>query len=145
MRRYLFGRLWQSIVTLILATIVVFVGVRALPGDPALALAGEDRDPESLRAIREQYGLDDSLLVQFWQFVSHAARGDLGVSIRTGESVTTMIANALPVTIELSILAILIASVIGVGTGVIAAVRRGRPAEWAANALALLGLSVPNF
>ncbi len=76
--RYLLGRLWQSLVTLLLATIVVFLGVRALPGDPALALAGEDRDPESLRAIREQYGLDDSLLVQFWQFVSHAARGDLG-------------------------------------------------------------------
>ncbi|MEV0284604.1 ABC transporter permease [Kribbella sp. NPDC050820] len=145
MNRYLLDRLWQSIVTLILATIVVFAGVRALPGDPALALAGEDRDPESLRAIREQYGLDDSMLVQFWQFVSHAARGDLGQSIRTGESVTTMIASALPVTIELSILAILIASVIGVGAGVVAAVRRGRPAEWAANALALLGLSVPNF
>jgi peptide/nickel transport system permease protein len=144
-RRYLLSRFWQSIVTLILATIVVFVGVRALPGDPALALAGEDRDPESLQAIREQYGLDDSLLVQFWQFVSHAARGDLGQSIRTGESVTTMIANALPVTIELSILAILVASVLGVGAGVVAAVRRGRPAEWAANALALLGLSVPNF
>ncbi|TCO37807.1 peptide/nickel transport system permease protein [Kribbella antiqua] len=145
MKRYLLSRLWQSVVTLILATIVVFAGVRALPGDPALALAGEDRDPESLRAIREQYGLDDSLLVQFWQFVSHAARGDLGRSIRTGEPVGSMIAGALPVTIELSILAILVASVIGVGAGVVAAVRRGRPAEWAANALALLGLSVPNF
>ena len=145
MKRYLLNRLWQSVVTLVLATIVVFAGVRALPGDPALALAGEDRDPESLRAIREQYGLDDSLLVQFWQFVSHAARGDLGRSIRTGEPVGSMIAGALPVTIELSILAILVASVIGVGAGVVAAVRRGRPAEWAANALALLGLSVPNF
>ena len=145
MNRYLLGRFWQSVVTLILATIVVFVGVRALPGDPALALAGEDRDPESLRAIREQYGLDDSLLVQFWRFVSHAARGDLGQSIRTGEPVRSMIATALPVTIELSILAILIASVIGVGAGIVAAVRRGRPAEWAANGLALLGLSVPNF
>ena len=60
MRRYLLNRLWQSAVTLVLATIVVFAGVRALPGDPALALAGEDRDPESLRAIREQYGLDQS-------------------------------------------------------------------------------------
>ncbi|HET6299161.1 MAG TPA: ABC transporter permease, partial [Kribbella sp.] len=107
MRRYLLGRLWQSLVTLLLATIVVFLGVRALPGDPALALAGEDRDPESLRAIREQYGLDDSLLVQFWQFVSHAARGDLGVSIRTGESVTSMLRGALPVTLELSLLAII--------------------------------------
>ncbi len=145
MKRYLLGRLWQSLVTLLLATIVVFLGVRALPGDPALALAGEDRDPESLRAIREQYGLDDSLIVQFWQFVSHAARGDLGQSIRTGESVTHMLSSALPVTMELSALAILVATVVGVGTGVIAAVRRGRPAEWAANALALLGLSVPNF
>jgi peptide/nickel transport system permease protein len=124
---------------------VVFLGVRALPGDPALALAGEDRDPESLRAIRQQYGLDDSMLVQFWKFVSHAAHGDLGTSIRSGESVNTMLRNALPVTIELSMLAILVASVIGVGAGVVAAVRRGRPAEWAANALALLGLSVPNF
>ncbi|GAA1649814.1 ABC transporter permease [Kribbella alba] len=145
MRRYLFNRLWQSLVTLLLATIVVFLGVRALPGDPALALAGEDRDPESLRAIRQQYGLDDSMLVQFWKFVSHAAHGDLGTSIRSGESVNTMLRNALPVTIELSMLAILVASVIGVGAGVVAAVRRGRPAEWAANALALLGLSVPNF
>ncbi|GAA1519322.1 ABC transporter permease [Kribbella lupini] len=145
MRRYLLGRLWQSAVTLLLATIVVFLGVRALPGDPALALAGEDRDPESLRAIREQYGLDDSLLVQFWQFVSHAARGDLGTSIRTGESVTGMLRSALPVTLELSFLAIVIAGVIGIGAGVVAAVQRGRPAEWAANALALLGLSVPNF
>jgi peptide/nickel transport system permease protein len=145
MRRYLLGRLWQSAVTLLLATIVVFLGVRALPGDPALALAGEDRDPESLRAIREQYGLDDSLLVQFWQFVSHAVRGDLGTSIRTGESVTGMLRSALPVTLELSLLAIAIAGVIGIGTGVVAAVQRGRPAEWAANALALIGLSVPNF
>jgi peptide/nickel transport system permease protein len=145
MKRYLLHRLWQSLVTLLLATIVVFLGVRALPGDPALALAGEDRDPESLRAIREQYGLDDSILVQFWRFVSHAARGDLGSSIRTGESVSSMLKSALPVTMELSLLAIIVAGVIGVGTGVIAAVQRGRPAEWAANALALLGLSVPNF
>jgi peptide/nickel transport system permease protein len=145
MKRYLLNRLWQSLVTLLLATIVVFLGVRALPGDPALALAGEDRDPESLRAIRQQYGLDDSMVVQFWKFVSHAARGDLGTSIRSGESVNTMLRNALPVTIELSVLAILVASLIGVGAGVVAAVRRGRPAEWAANALALLGLSVPNF
>ena len=145
MKRYLLHRLWQSLVTLLLATIVVFLGVRALPGDPALALAGEDRDPESLRAIREQYGLDDSVLVQFWRFVSHAAQGDLGNSIRTGESVSSMLKSALPVTMELSLLAILVAGVIGVGTGVVAAVQRGRPAEWAANALALLGLSVPNF
>ncbi len=83
--------------------------------------------------------------MQFVQFVVHAAQGDLGISIRTGASVRSMLSTALPVTIELSLLAILIATVLGVGTGVLAAVQRGRPAEWAANAFALLGLSVPHF
>ncbi len=145
MRRYLVNRAWQSLLTLLLATVVVFLGVRALPGDPALALAGEDRTPEALRAIRQEYGLDQSLPVQFWHFVSHAFKGDLGTSVRTGVSVSSMLRTALPVTIELSVLAILIAIVLGVGTGVAAAVRRGRPAEWVANAFALLGLSVPHF
>ncbi|WP_374971194.1 ABC transporter permease [Terrabacter sp. BE26] len=145
MRRYLFHRAWQSLVTLVLATVVVFLGVRALPGDPALALAGEDRTPEALAAIRAEYGLDQSLPVQFWRFLSHAVRGDLGISVRTGESVSSMLATAIPVTVELSLLAIAIAVVLGVGAGVVAAVRRGRPSEWVANAFALLGLSVPHF
>lgn len=145
MKRYLFNRAWQSLLTLFMATVVVFLGVRALPGDPALALAGEDRTPETLAAIREQYGLDQSLLVQFWQFVSNAVQGDLGTSIRTGTSVSSMLRTALPVTVELAVLAIGIAIVLGVGTGVVAAVRRGRPSEWVANAFALFGLSVPHF
>ena len=145
MRSYLLNRAWQSLVTLVLATVVVFLGVRALPGDPALALAGEDRTPEALAAIRERYGLDQPLPLQFWHFVSNAVRGDLGTSVRTGQSVNDMLRTALPVTLELSLLAIAIAVVLGVGAGVVAAVRRGRPAEWAANAFALLGLSVPHF
>ncbi|GAA1978498.1 ABC transporter permease [Terrabacter lapilli] len=145
MRRYLFHRAWQSLVTLLLATVVVFLGVRALPGDPALALAGEDRTPQALAAIRAEYGLDQSLPVQFWRFVTHALQGDLGISVRTGESVRSMLATAIPVTVELSLLAIGIAVVLGVGAGVVAAVRRGRPSEWVANAFALLGLSVPHF
>jgi len=144
-RSYLLNRAWQSLVTLVLATVVVFLGVRALPGDPALALAGEDRTPEALAAIRERYGLDQPLPLQFWHFVSNAVRGDLGTSVRTGQSVNDMLRTALPVTLELSLLAIAIAVVLGVGAGVVAAVRRGRPAEWAANAFALLGLSVPHF
>lgn len=145
MRRYLLNRAWQSLVTLLLATVVVFLGVRALPGDPALALAGEDRTPEALAAIRERYGLDQPLPLQFWHFVSNAAQGDLGTSVRTGQSVNDMLKTALPVTLELSLLAIVIAVVLGVGAGVVAAVRRGGPAEWVANAFALLGLSVPHF
>ncbi|MEU1395257.1 ABC transporter permease [Micromonospora zamorensis] len=145
MARYLLTRAWQSALTLLLSTVVVFVGVRALPGDPALALAGEDRSPEALEAIRRHYGLDQPLPVQFAQYVERMAQGDFGVSIRTGTPVSSMLTTALPVTVELSVLAILIASALGVGAGVLAAVRRGRPAEWLANGLALVGLSVPHF
>ncbi|MCG5463422.1 ABC transporter permease [Micromonospora sp. NPDC053740] len=145
MARYLLTRAWQSALTLLMSTIVVFVGVRALPGDPALALAGEDRSPEALEAIRRHYGLDQPLPVQFAQYVERMAQGDFGVSIRTGTPVSSMLTTALPVTVELSVLAILIAAALGVGAGVLAAVRRGRPAEWLANGLALIGLSVPHF
>jgi peptide/nickel transport system permease protein len=145
MGRYLLRRLGQSLVTLLLATMVVFAGVRALPGDPARALAGEEANPAQVAAIRAQYGLDDSVWLQYWHYLKASLTGDFGTSVRTNIPVRSMLGSALPVTIELSILALLIASLIGVGMGVLAAVRRGRPAEWFANAFALLGLSVPNF
>ncbi|MGK5740368.1 ABC transporter permease [Micromonospora sp. URMC 103] len=145
MARYLITRAWQSALTLLMSTIVVFLGVRALPGDPALALAGEDRSPEALEAIRHHYGLDQPLPVQFAQYVGRLVQGDFGESIRTGIPVSSMLATALPVTVELALLAILLAAALGVGAGVLAAVRRGHPAEWLANGLALVGLSVPHF
>ncbi|MFG3303321.1 ABC transporter permease [Micromonospora chersina] len=145
MARYLLTRAWHSALTLLLSTVVVFLGVRALPGDPALALAGEDRSPEALEAIRHHYGLDQPLPIQFAQYVGRVVQGDFGVSIRTGIPVSSMLTTALPVTVELSLLAILLAAALGVGAGVLAAVRRGRPAEWLANGLALVGLSVPHF
>lgn len=145
MARYLLTRAWHSALTLLMSTVVVFLGVRALPGDPALALAGEDRSPEALEAIRHHYGLDQPLLIQFAQYVGRVVQGDFGVSIRTGIPVSSMLTTALPVTVELSLLAILLAAALGVGAGVLAAVRRGRPAEWLANGLALVGLSVPHF
>lgn len=145
MARYLITRAWHSALTLLLSTVVVFLGVRALPGDPALALAGEDRSPEALAAIRHHYGLDQPLPLQFAQYVERVVQGDFGESIRTGIPVSSMLTTALPVTAELSVLAILIAAALGVGAGVLAAVRRGHPAEWLANGLALVGLSVPHF
>lgn len=145
MSRYLLTRAWQSLLTLLGAVVVVFLGIRALPGDPALALAGEDRSPAAVAAIRQEYGLDRPEIVQFGRFVWNALHGDLGTSVRTGLPVSSMLATAIPVTLELSVLAIVIATFIGVGAGVVAAVRRGKPAEWAANGLALVGLSVPPF
>ncbi|MGH3741117.1 MAG: ABC transporter permease [Micromonosporaceae bacterium] len=145
MGRYLLRRLGESVITFVLTTIVVFAGMRALPGDPARALAGEEPDPAAVDAIRERYGLNEPLPVQYWSYVKAGLQGDLGDSIRTGVPVTDMLASALPVTIELAVLSLGIAALIGIATGGIAAVRRGRPAEWAANGLALLGLSIPNF
>jgi peptide/nickel transport system permease protein len=144
-RRYLLRRLGQSLVTLVLATMVVFAGVRALPGDPARALAGEENDPRRIAAVRAKYGLDDAVWVQYWHYLTTSLQGDLGNSVRTNTPVRDMLASALPVTLELSFLALLVAALIGVLTGVLAAVRRGQPAEWLANGFALLGLSVPNF
>ena len=145
MRGYMLRRLAQSALTLVLATMVVFAGVRALPGDPALALAGEERDPASLEAVREQYGLNDPVWVQYLHYLQNFLQGDLGRSVRTNIPVRDLLVSALPVTLELSVLALLVASLVGVLTGILAAVRRGKPAEWLANGFALLGLSVPNF
>ncbi|ASO21235.1 peptide/nickel transport system permease protein [Actinoalloteichus hoggarensis] len=145
MGRYLLTRAWQSLVTLLLASAVVFLGVRALPGDPALAMAGEEADPERLAAVRASLGLDDSLFVQYWRFLTNTLSGDLGDSIRTGTPVTELIATTLPVTIELSVYALVVAMLFGIGAGVVAAVFRGRWPEWTANGFALVSLSVPNF
>ncbi len=142
---YLLRRIGQSLVTLVLATMVVFAGVRALPGDPARALAGEENNPAQIAAIRDKYGLDDPLLVQYWHYLTHILTGDFGTSVRTNIPVSDLLKSALPVTFELSMLALTVASLIGVLMGLLAAVRRGRPAEWFANGFALLGLSVPNF
>ncbi|MFP5315770.1 MAG: ABC transporter permease [Actinomycetes bacterium] len=145
MLNYLATRLWQSIVTLILASMVVFFGVRQLPGDPALAMAGEEATPERLAAIREQLGLNESIIVQYVKFVGNMIRGDFGQSTRTGAQVTDLVAATLPVTLWLSAYAIVVAVIVGVLLGVIAERFRGRWPEWMANGLALIGLSVPNF
>jgi peptide/nickel transport system permease protein len=133
-----------ALIVLVLASMLVFVGVRAIPGDPALALGGENRDPAVLSAVRHKYGLDRPLPVQYIHWASLAVRGDLGTDQRE-LSVAHTIVERLPITLELAGLAILIGSVIGILAGVLAAVRRGRPTDYAATTVALVGLSVPHF
>jgi peptide/nickel transport system permease protein len=145
MGAFLLRRSGQSLVTLFLASVVVFLGIRALPGDPALALAGEERDPVALAEVRAQYGLDQPVLVQYGRWLVQVAQGNLGESLRTGISVTETIWTRIPVTLELALLSLLVAIILGVGTGVLAAVRRGSGVEWLTNMAALLGLSVPSF
>jgi peptide/nickel transport system permease protein len=145
MRRYIIRRLLESVVTFILVTIVVFIGVRALPGDPARTLAGEESDPQTLVEIRHSFGLDQPVPVQYVKYVANALHGDLGRSSRTGLPVSSSIAHALPVTLQLATFAIIVAALIGLTAGVLAAVRRRGVTEWAANSVALFGLSVPSF
>ena len=145
MGRYLLYRAVESLVALWLASIIVFAGMRALPGDPAIALSGEGRDPAVNAAIRARYGLDQPVPVQYVRWVSLAVTGDLGTSIRTGLPVTTEIVRRIPTTLELALLAGLFAILLGIPLGIIAAVRRGTPLDYVANTVGLIGLSIPTF
>jgi peptide/nickel transport system permease protein len=145
MRSYLLRRLGTSALVLLLASIVVFVGVRALPGDAALALAGEERDPVALEQIREKYGLNDPVPVQYLRYVGNSLQGDLGFSTRTGADVSEVILDRLPITLELALLSLLVAVLIGIPTGILAALRRGSWIDNVSNGFGLLGLSIPNF
>jgi peptide/nickel transport system permease protein len=141
---FILRKVGAALIVVFLASVLVFAGVRAIPGDPALAFAAEDRDPKVLAQIREKYGLDDPLPVQYVRWIGLAAQGDLGTDTR-GLPVADTIVTRLPLTLELAGLAILIGAAIGIPAGVIAAVRRGKASDYAATTVALFGLSVPHF
>ena len=141
---FIFRKLGAALIVVFLASVLVFVGVRAIPGDPALAYAAEERDAAALEAIRDKYGLNEPLHVQYVTWIGLALRGDLGTDSR-GLPVAETIVGRLPLTLELAALAMLIGGVVGITAGVIAAVRRGKPSDYAATTVALLGLSVPHF
>jgi peptide/nickel transport system permease protein len=139
-------RLAQIVPTMVLVSILVFCLQQLMPGDPAMVLAGEERgDPKVLEQIREELWLDRSLPVQYLHWVGNVAQGDLGRSWRTRESVSSLIAEKLPVTAQLAVMAFVIAVLIGVPAGVVAAVKRNGPWDYIANAVGLAGLSTPNF
>jgi len=142
---YLIQRLAISAVTLVLISLIVFTGVRLIPGDPARVMAGTDADEAGLAEIRAKYGLNDPIPAQYLRWVGLALRGDLGESIRTRESVVKTVARKLPITAELACFAILIALTIAIPIGVLSAVRRNTFWDYLANSLSLCGLSVPSF
>ncbi|MGH7313308.1 MAG: ABC transporter permease [Candidatus Rokuibacteriota bacterium] len=145
MLQVLIRRAFISVVTLFVISLIVFAGVRAIPGDPARVMAGTEADEAGLQEIRDKYGLDDPLPVQYLRWIGLALQGDLGESIRTRESVASTVAQKLPITIELTGLAILVALAIAIPAGVLAAVRRNSAWDMLASALSLGGVSVPNF
>lgn len=144
MSGFLLRKAGAAVVVLFLASVLVFLGVRAIPGDPAIALGGESRDPAVLTAIRHEYLLDRPLPVQYGHWVWLALHGDLGVDQRELPIAHTIVTR-IPLTLELATLSMLIATLVGIPAGVIAAVRRGKPIDYAVTAGALIGLSVPHF
>ena len=142
---YLIKRLAAIVPTLFFVSVMFFGLQQLLPGDPAVALAGEDNDPNVVAYLRGKFHLDDPFPVRYWYWLDGVFHGDLGDSVRIQKPVTALILEKLPVTIELAVLAMTIALVIGISAGVVSAVLKDTKWDYAANIFALWGLSTPNF
>ena len=145
MLTFLARRLLQLIPTLFFVTVIIFLLQQLLPGDPALVMAGEEKDPTVIAEIRKQYRLDQPLPVQYLFWVKNALTGNLGESMRLKESVSTLIVQKFPVTLQLALMALIISLVIGITAGVVSAVKKNTATNYAVNFIALWGLSTPNF
>ena len=142
---FLGKRLLQLVPTLFFVSVIIFSLQQLLPGDPALVMAGEERDPAVLEQIRRQYRLDQPLVVQYFAWVKGVLSGDLGESMRLKEPVLRLISQKFPVTLQLALMAIVVSLVVGISAGVVSAVRRNTPVDYGVNLFALWGLSTPNF
>ena len=143
--RYVARRLGVLVPTLFVVSVLIFSLQQLLPGDAAVALAGEEGDRAVIEAIRQKYHLDRPLPVRYGVWIGNVLRGDFGQSIRSRIPVSELLAAKLPVTIELALCSMLVALAIGIPAGVVAAVRKGTAVDAAANLVALSGLSVPHF
>jgi peptide/nickel transport system permease protein len=145
--RYLLIRLNSMLLTLAGLTVLVFAMLRLVPGTVVEQLIGADAvvSPEMVERLRRFFGLDQPWYVQYYRWLARVLQGDLGTSWRTGQPVVQLILERLPVTLELTALAIGFALVMGMGAGIVSAVRRDRAADHVTRVVALLGLSVPVF
>ncbi|WP_426955233.1 ABC transporter permease [Muricoccus radiodurans] len=143
---WLLRRLGQVLPTLLILSVLIFALQQLMPGDPAVILAGEERgDAQVLAEIRRELLLDRPLYEQYLSWLWRLLQGDLGFSWRIRLPVGELILQKLPVTLQLGGMAFVIAVIIGVPAGIISAAYRDRPVDWIANAVALAGISTPNF
>src|ERR1700728_1581751 len=145
MLNFLAKRIAQLVRTLFFVSVLIFLLQHLLPGDPALVMAGEERDPAVIAQIRQQYRLDQPIPVQYFYWVKGIASGDFGESLRIKVPVRELIVQKLPVTMQLASMAIVIAFLIGIPAGIVSAVKRGTVWDYGANLFALWGISTPNF
>ncbi len=142
---YLLKRLLIAIPVLLGVSIIAFALVRAVPGDTVTAMLGANYSEAEAAALRQRYGLDKPLVVQYLIWLAHVLRGDLGTSVFTGRPVLAVILERLPVTLELAAIAIAFAIVVGIPLGVISALRQRHLAGYAASFAGLIGISIPGF
>ncbi len=145
MLEYLVRRLAAIVPTLFFVSVLIFGLQQLLPGDPAIILAGEDRDPSVVEHLRKRMHLDEPLPMRYLYWIGGVLQGDLGESVRIQKPVLELILQKLPVTIELAAIAIVIALSIGITAGIVSAVAKDSVWDYAANVVALWGLSTPNF
>jgi len=143
--KFLPRRLLQLIPTLFVVSVIIFGLQQLLPGDPALVMAGEERDPAVIEQIRKQYQFDQPLPVQYVYWIKGVVAGDLGESMRIKQPVSRLIAEKLPVTVQLAAMAMCFALAIGIPAGIVSAVKKDSAWDVGANVFALWGLSTPNF
>ena len=145
MARYVIQRLLSTIPTLFGILTIVFIMIRIAPGDPALAILGDNASQEALDAFRERMGLNDPILIQYWDFLKGLAVGSLGTSMVTGTPVIDAIVEVLPFTLELAFGAMVFGVLIGVPLGIVAAIWRNGWLDYIFRVVSLLGLSFPAF
>lgn len=145
MFEFLLKRIASIIPTLVVVSMLIFGLQQLLPGDPAKILAGEEQDPTVVAYLRTKLHLDEPLPVRYGYWMAGVLQGDLGDSVRTQQPVLGLVLQKLPVTVELALLAMTIALLIGIPAGIVSAVGRGTVWDTVANVLALWGISTPNF
>jgi peptide/nickel transport system permease protein len=138
-------RIIGAVPVLLGISFLVFMLMHLAPGDPVTLLLGDDASPADVERVRREWGLDQPLLVQYWQFISRAMVGDFGRSIKFGEPVTKLVLERLPATVELATTSLLVAILISIPIGVYSAMKRDTLIDHAGTGLALIGVSLPNF
>jgi peptide/nickel transport system permease protein len=138
-------RLVGAVVVVVLASILVALMVHLVPGDAAVAAAGETASPEQIQIVRERMGLDKPIYEQFIDWFGGVLHGDFGVSLLSGRSVWTSISDAIPPTLSITLLATVIAVIVGVGLGGVAGLRRGSTTDRVASLLTTVGIAMPSF
>jgi ABC-type dipeptide/oligopeptide/nickel transport system permease component len=145
MLRFLLRRLLMTIPVLIGVATLVFSLIHLIPGDPVQAMLGDSATPEEVAALRQRMGLDRPLLAQYGSFMKGVATGDLGTSLRTNQKVAAALGERMPATFELALAAMLVAVIIAIPLGIIAAVRAGTGVDHLSTTLSLVGISMPTF